>query len=63
MVDLPPPEGPTKATFNPGATCRLNPLSTCTSGREGYANLHSGALQLRFEGYSNVFESTTSTEM
>lgn len=31
--------GLTKANFLPGGTCRLMPLSTCTSLRDGYANL------------------------
>lgn len=39
MVDLPPPDGPTRATLRPGGTCRLMPRSTVTSGRDGYANL------------------------
>jgi hypothetical protein len=39
MVLLPPPEEPTRANFCPGHTCRLSPLSTCTSRLLGYANL------------------------
>ncbi len=43
MVDLPPPEEPTRANFCPGFTLRFSPLSTWTSGLLGYANLHNTA--------------------